>query len=138
MQVAAEVEARGTVLLVEDNRETAEILAEVLRDEGVRVVAEVTGVRALAALERMRPQRPDVVLLDHHLPDMDADELASRYRDGPGPHAPLILVTAAYRPEQLAVEMGADALLAKPFDLGALLECVDRYLPVRHGPLVRG
>jgi two-component system, OmpR family, response regulator len=118
--------SRGTVLLVEDSTEMADVVSEVLQDEGFAVTVAASGNRGLEALAG---GAPDVVLLDHQLPDMDGGRFASLYRATPGPHVPLVLVTAAYRPEEIAASIGADAVLSKPFNLEALLALLDRYLP---------
>jgi CheY-like chemotaxis protein len=70
---------------------------------------------------------PDVILLDMKMPVMDGWELARVYRQSPGRHAPIVVMTAARDAAQRAAEVAADGHLAKPFDLDDLFRVVDQY-----------
>ena len=114
------------MLVVEDDRGIADLVAAALGAEGHRPTLAGRGTAALGLLERDGPP-PDVVLLDLGLPDMDADEFVRRYRALPGPHAPLIVFSAvdAVVAAQATERLGASGLLTKPFDLDTLLAVVE-------------
>jgi two-component system, chemotaxis family, chemotaxis protein CheY len=121
------------VLVVEDDAYLRPMVAELLDWEGHEAVTAGNGREALLALERMDGQGghshapPDVILLDMRMPVMDGWQFARAYRERPGPKAPVVVMTAASDAEKWAREVGADDYLAKPFDLAALLETVNRF-----------
>ena len=112
------------VLVVEDDTAIREFVAEALADEGHRVRLAGHGA---AALEAVRSAPPDLILLDMRMPVLDGWEFARRYRAAPGPHAPIVCMTAAADAAARAAAIGADATLAKPFDLVALLSVVEHF-----------
>jgi DNA-binding response OmpR family regulator len=120
--------ATARVLVVEDDRALAELLAAALGAEGHDAAVAQRGTAALRLLEQRQPP-PDVVLLDLGLPDMTADEFARRYRALPGPHAPLVVCTGADTvvAAEATQRLSAAGFLAKPFDLDTLLDLVDRH-----------
>lgn len=109
---------------MDDDRGIREFVRTVLADEGYAVTEATDGQEAL---ERVEAQRPDVILLDMRMPVMDGWEFARTYRLQPGPHAPIVIVTAALDVAKDAKEIGADGFLAKPFQLDDLLELVQRH-----------
>ncbi len=110
------------VLLVDDNVDAADLLAQLLRDQGHEV--EVAH-DALAALERFPQFAPDVAVLDIGLPVMDGYELATRLVAN---HAPcrLVAVTGYGQPDDRAraASVGFAVHLVKPVKLSALLEAL--------------
>ena len=58
------------------------------------------------------------------MPVLDGWEFARRYRAGPGPHAPIVVLTAARDAQAQAGEIGADGYLGKPFNVNELLRLV--------------
>lgn len=111
-----------TVLVVEDDPVVRDFVADALRDEGYRVLAATNGAEALRLLDG--GERPALIVLDMNMPVMDGWRFARVYRRTPGPHAPLLVVTAAHDTRRSAEEVGADGYLAKPFDLDQLLDAV--------------
>jgi two-component system phosphate regulon response regulator PhoB len=112
---------RRTVLVVEDDATIRELLTELLDDAGYAVVEAACGQ---AALQLAQEHGPSVVLVDQMLPDMSGLDVLTQLRTH---HAtrdmPVMLVSG--RLEQLtAGAHGADCVLAKPFDIGVLLEHV--------------
>jgi PAS domain S-box-containing protein len=102
------------VLIVEDNEDAAETLADVLRLGGHEVEVAHDGT---AGLRRAAEWRPDAVLCDIGLPGMDGYEVARRLRAaGAGPGTLLVALTGYALPEDLrrAHEAGFDAHLSKP------------------------
>ena len=99
-----------TVLVVEDERDIRELLRRYLVRAGLSVVAASTGAEALLELEEARP---DLVLLDLGLPDIDGREILERAT----PTIPVIVLTArAGLPDRIAgLRAGADDYVVKPF-----------------------
>ncbi len=107
------------VLLVEDEPDLSGPMSIALRRAGFEVAVVHTGMAAIAAAD---DHRPDVVVLDRGLPDMDGTVVAMHLREG-GFTGPLI-VASGNSSEAHAIESraaGADSLLAKPFMLAELV-----------------
>jgi DNA-binding response OmpR family regulator len=107
------------VLLVEDDERISEPLIRVLRAEGFDVEHVAAG---LPALESVSQDRPDLVLLDLTLPDIDGLDVCRKLRVD-HPDLPVIMLTA--RAEEMDVivglNAGADDYVAKPFRLAELV-----------------
>lgn len=112
------------VLVVDDDKGIREFVRTVLADEGYDVTEATDGQEAL---DRVAQRRPDVILLDMRMPVMDGWEFARTYRERPGPHAPIVIVTAALDVAKDAKDIGADGFLAKPFQLDDLLQLVQQH-----------
>lgn len=112
------------VLAIEDDEDIRYVITETLADEGYEVRAVGDGHAALAILAGWRP---DVILLDLLLPDLDARAFrAAQGAGGLGADVPLVVVSASRDAADLAAELGAVAALAKPFDVEDLLATVAR------------
>jgi PAS domain S-box-containing protein len=120
------VERAARVLVVEDNRDTAESLAMLLELLGHRVRAVYDGATALDAA---RANVPDVMVVDIGLPDIDGYEVARRVRRDPDlAHVVLVALTGYGRDEdkQRALAAGFDYHLVKPVSPDALQGLVIR------------
>ena len=85
-----------------------------------------------SAIARIRAARPDAIVLDLMMPGMSGQEFLRLYRQLPGPHAPVIVISAAgYGARQHAAVSGAEAVLAKPFGTDRLLDLVAHCLARR-------
>jgi two-component system KDP operon response regulator KdpE len=106
------------VLLIEDDDRVAEALIGSLQRRGYEVVPARDG---RTGLREAITQRPDVVLLDLGLPDMDGITLLRKLRGASD--VPVIVVTARGTVDDIArgLDIGADDYLVKPFDLGELV-----------------
>lgn len=106
-----------TILLVEDDPDTARSLTKALESSGYRVTAVDTGAEARSIIEHVRP---DLILLDLMLPDTDGLVLTTALKNLT--NSPIIICSA--RQEQvdrvLGLKLGADDFVAKPFDLDEL------------------
>ncbi len=113
------------VLVVEDDPGIRSLLHDILRESGYTVSLAETGD---AALEQMRQQRPDLVLLDLMLPGMNGwTFLRTRERDRELATVPVLVISASGPSGTAhAQELGAPVFLDKPFDIGELLAAVDR------------
>lgn len=117
--------APGSVLAVDDDPSILDLMTDILSGEGYRVVPATNGLEALKVLEGTQPC---VVLLDMRMPTLDGWGFASAMRDR-GLKYPVVVVTAAENARAWAQEIGADAYLAKPFQLKDLLRIVERFCP---------
>ena len=114
------------ILVVDDDPDILEALAEILAGEGFEVRAARHGEEALAHLS---PRPPDLVLLDLMMPVMDGWEFASRMRKNPDwAGIPILVVSADRNVGVKAKEIGAIGYLTKPFELSALLDLVNHWL----------
>jgi two-component system OmpR family response regulator len=111
------------VLVVDDDDTIRELLELALGDAGYDVGSAAEGGAALEMVDRFKPH---LVLLDLRMGGIDGRGFAAAYRARPGRRAPIALVTAVRDPAQAAIELGAQGYLAKPFDLGELLNLVAR------------
>jgi CheY-like chemotaxis protein/two-component sensor histidine kinase len=118
--------AAGIVLYVEDNRSNIRLLERLLaRRPDVRLTTAMTGQ---AALDMVARERPDLILLDLHLPDMKGEEVLRRLWADPGTRSiPVAVLTAdaTIAQKQRTLAAGAVAYLTKPLDLGRLLRLLD-------------
>ena len=107
----------ATVLVVEDDDEVRGVLVRELGSRGYRVQDAADG---RAALERWEAGRPDVVLLDLGLPDMDGLEVIRRIRRDA--MTPIVILSARFaeREKVEALERGADDFVTKPFGVEEL------------------
>lgn len=125
--VAAEAKTKH-VLIVEDDRDIREALAEFLADEGFPSVQVPDGGAALERLRRGGP-RPGVILLDLMMPGMDGFQFrAEQLRDPELASIPVLILSAGARARQAAADLGAAGFVAKPVDLSALLAQLEKYL----------
>lgn len=115
---------RGDVLVVEDDRDMAEALLRLLEISGYHARHSEHG---LAALRAVAERRPALVLLDMLMPVMDGWECARELRARYGNELPIVVVSAAEHLHDRYSEIGADAVLPKPFQLRRLLDIVGRY-----------
>jgi two-component system KDP operon response regulator KdpE len=106
-----------TVLIVEDDPETR---ATIARDLAVRGYRVEQAADARTAIERWEARRPDVVLLDLGLPDLDGLDVIRRIRRDAT--TPIVILSARYleREKVEALERGADDYLTKPFGVDEL------------------
>jgi len=112
------------ILVVDDNEDALDSLAEVLRASGHTVKAVVDGLRALAAVKAFHP---DVAVLDIGLPVMDGYELARRIRQQFGTTAPRLIALTGYGQESdraRARAAGFAEHLTKPVEVDRLLEAL--------------
>ncbi len=110
------------LLVVDDEPRTAELTAELLRRAGYAVEVAVSGTEAL---QRVRSNSPDLMLLDYEMPDMEAPEVLDSLRSGADRVAfPVIILTGArHSPgdQVLGIERGATDYIVKGTDRQVLL-----------------
>ncbi len=125
MDVSTADQRRGaTILVVDDDPGIQAMLIAILEDEGYRVLIARDGAEALALLET---SRPDLIVLDLMMPRMSGQAFAAeRLRRRLHPEVPLMVLTAAARGAEQSAEVGAQAVLEKPFDLPDFLDIINR------------
>ena len=112
------------ILIVEDDRDIRETLADALEQEGFAVTAAFDGLDALEKL-RGADRAPDIVLLDVMMPRMDGVQFAAEMRKTPAWNGiPIVLVTADVHGKSAAREVGAAAFLKKPIKLTSLFDTI--------------
>jgi DNA-binding response OmpR family regulator len=113
-------EAKRTLLIVEDDLDLAEMLTGYFRSQDFEVVSAYRGSEAIQAC---RTGRPDLVILDIRLPDIDGYEVARQLRSNRRTgEIPIIFLTEKRnRADRLqGLELGADDYVTKPFDIQEL------------------
>ena len=115
-----------TVLIIEDDDEIREILAEMLAERGYPVATARNGVEGLAALRSGDP--PCVVLLDLMMPVMDGWTVRAEMLADPAlAHIPVVVVSGAADLEQKSSQLQAARVITKPVKWPVLLESVRTY-----------
>ena len=113
------------VLIVDDERETNDLLASLIQARGFEPVQLLEGRRVLEAVRR---HRPDLVLLDLMMPDLDGFEVCAQLKhDRQTNLIPVLMVTALNDPDHRTrgVRVGANGYLAKPFTTEGLFRAID-------------
>ncbi|MBS0444536.1 MAG: PAS domain S-box protein [Proteobacteria bacterium] len=120
---------RRIVHYVEDNETNVEVMRGILAQRPqVEMQVSVTGLDSLAAI---RAHRPDLILLDMHLPDIGGLELLHHFKQDPGTATiPVVVVSADALVQQIeaAFEAGASHYLTKPVSVAELLTVLDTLL----------
>jgi class 3 adenylate cyclase len=119
-----------TILVVDDTPANVRLLEEMLVARNFGVLVATSGAEALDAVRR---HRPNLVLLDVQLPDIDGFEVCSRLRaDRATATLPVVMVTASVGRERVrALECGADDFLSKPFDQAELFARIHSLVKIR-------
>lgn len=131
MSIAEQVGTQARVLVVDDDAAIRRMIVAALRREGTYAFLEAANGKD--ALDLMRGEHPDVVVLDLMMPILSGwDVLRERSHDASIRKIPIILVSANRDPEiATAVDAGICAFLPKPFDITALSALVRSCIPVR-------
>lgn len=121
---------KGKVLVVEDYDDSREFIKFLLEDYGFDVLEATNGYEAVEAVKR---QAPDLILMDIAMPVMDGLTAARRIRqEKEFQKLPIIAITAqSENVKGSAFEAGCDALISKPLDFDDLKPMLNRYLPPR-------
>lgn len=118
----------GTVLVVEDSPTQREMISELLKDSGLKVIVAVDGVEAL---EQVQGHAPDLVILDIIMPRMNGYEVCRRLRNDFKTQKLAVVMCSAKKEEfdrYWGLRQGADAYIAKPFHPQELVGTVKQLL----------
>jgi DNA-binding response OmpR family regulator len=110
------------VLVIDDDKDTNELMCEVARMRGLSVLSAETRTEAVPLLD----QSPDIVLMDCQMPGMSAADFLQVVRQKKA--IPIILVTAVSDGLEKAERLKVEKYFAKPFDVAALGDCVEALL----------
>lgn len=117
-----------TILLAEDNELNIITITDYLQSQGYRVVVARNGIEAI---ERVRETRPNLILMDIQMPEMDGRQATRHIRaDADLSTTPIIALTALTMPgdRERCLAAGADDYLSKPVSLDDLLQTIEAHL----------
>lgn len=118
-----------TIVVADDDPDIRRLVAEILRDEGYRVLVAANGQEALALV---RARAPALVLLDLQMPLLNGWEVLEQLRRE-DIRVPVVFMTAAYRARVEAERHRVAGFLAKPFDVDDLLAVVAQHTAPAEG-----
>ena len=113
-------DTRQKILIVDDELDALTALKRALEADNYNIVEAADG---LSAIEKVKTEKPDVVLLDLMMPEMDGIEACKHLKSDPKyKHIPIIMLTAKGEIDNKieGIEMGADDYVTKPFNLHEL------------------
>lgn len=122
------------ILLADDEPDILKAFSVRLTSRGYEVLHATNGQEALAVA---RAQRPDLVILDQHMPPMDGSEVCQRLKGDPDCQAiPVLLLTATsgYELQELKVHSGADYVMVKLVSSDYLLVVIEELFTRRAPP----
>ncbi|HWQ11701.1 MAG TPA: response regulator [Roseiflexaceae bacterium] len=117
--------AQPTILVVDDDRPSRELIAAILTEAGYHVEGAADGASALG---RIATDPPDVLLLDYAMPRMSGRDVLQRLQQMGMQHLPVIVLSASLHAASCLAE-GATLLVRKPFTLQELCDAVAQCLP---------
>lgn len=115
--------ARELILLVEDDTTTRQLYSQFLLTKSYRVITAVNGIEAVQMVNRMKP---DLILLDIMMPELDGIGACLKIRESIGDATPIVFVTAQNNAVMIrkALEAGGNDIMIKCTDLSSVLERV--------------
>lgn len=120
--------SKKKILVVEDEESLLKLESILLTSKGYEVQGVTTGQ---AALDAIAEEKPDLVLLDIMLPEMDGFEVCRRIKENPQTNdLPVVMLTAKKSREDMArgQQVGADWYITKPFKSVNVIETIQRFL----------
>lgn len=130
---------KARVLIVEDNKESIDLLVYFLKPAGYEIETAADGIEAIEMVERTPP---DIILLDIMLPRLNGFQVCERLKKNERTfHIPIIMITALreLKDKIRSLEAGADDFISKPFDSVELLARVKSLLRLKfyHDELIK-
>lgn len=128
--------SKGHVLVVEDNLDNYELVRTILEFAGYDSFLAVNGRDGVNAA---RKQKPDLILMDMALPEMDGWDATKQIRNDPETaHIPMVALSAHTLPRerQRAIDAGVDAYLSKPFDANQFIALIESTLGHSKGRVI--
>lgn len=122
---------KATILYVEDNLENRTLVRRILTSEDYEVLE---AINAYEALKLLKTARPDLILMDINMPEMDGYTLTAKIKSMPGfERIPILALTANVMrgDKEKTLEAGCDGYIQKPLDIDHLIREVERFLPRR-------
>jgi signal transduction histidine kinase len=124
--------SESVILVVDDVHQNIQVVVSILRKVGYSLMPATSGT---VALQRVKGKRPDLILLDLMMPDMDGLEVCRRLKTDPATRdIPVIFLTASNEMNHLVqgLEAGAVDYITKPFNPPELLARVRTHLELKH------
>jgi two-component system, cell cycle response regulator DivK len=121
----------ATILYIEDNSDNRLLVRRVLLAEGYDVIEAENATKALGLIAL---NRPDLILMDINMPDIDGYTLTARIRSMPGfERVPIVALTANVMrgDREKSLEAGCDGYIQKPIDIDLLPAQILRYLRIK-------
>ncbi len=122
---------KATILYVEDNSDNRALIRRVLQAEGYQMIEAGSAKDALTMIETARP---NLILMDINMPDMDGYTLTARIKKTPGFDViPIVAVTANVMrgDREKSLEAGCDGYIQKPIDVDQLPFQINRFLEAK-------
>lgn len=122
---------KTTILYVEDNLENRVLVRRILTSENYMMLE---AVNASDALNLLKDARPDLILMDINMPEMDGYTLTAKIKAMPGfERVPILALTANVMrgDKEKTLEAGCDGYIQKPLDIDQLIREIERFLPRR-------
>jgi two-component system cell cycle response regulator DivK len=122
---------KTTILYVEDNTDNRTLVRRILLSQDYSLLE---AVNAFDALNILKNSRPDLILMDINMPDMDGYTLTAKIRSMPGfERVPILALTANVMrgDKEKTLEAGCDGYIQKPLDIDQLIREVERFLSRR-------
>ncbi len=122
------MDTKKTIMVVDDNPDIITIVRTILEGKGYSVMSAYSGPELLTQLEG---QKPDLIVLDIMMPQMDGLEVLTRLKGAPDTSSiPVILLTAKVQYEDVlgGYKLGADYYITKPFTSTQLLNGINLLL----------
>jgi chemosensory pili system protein ChpA (sensor histidine kinase/response regulator) len=129
--IAESERSRPLIMVVDDSLTVRKITSRHLQKQGMDVMVAKDG---LDAVEQLRQQIPDVMLVDIEMPRMDGYELTTNVRSDPTlRHIPIIMITsrAGAKHKDRAMQLGVDLYMSKPYQEDELLRSIETMLTRR-------
>jgi two-component system cell cycle response regulator DivK len=124
-------ENKGTILYVEDNPDNRLLVRRILLSEDY-LLLEATDAKD--ALNVLKTARPDLILMDINMPDMDGYTLTAKIKSLPGfERVPILAVTANVMrgDKEKTLEAGCDGYIQKPLDIEQLTREIEKFISRR-------
>jgi two-component system cell cycle response regulator DivK len=118
----------ATILYVEDNLDNRTLVRRILMAEGYTLIE---AVNATQALDILQSTRPNLILMDINMPDMDGYSLTAKIKNTPGLESiPIVAMTANVMrgDRERSLEAGCDGYIQKPIDIDKLPDQVEHFL----------
>lgn len=125
--VGSDTQTQIRILVVDDEEDILLLISRVLKERGYHVI---TAMRGLEAIEKVKLEKPDIVILDAMLPEVHGFDICKKIKGSRRyGHIPVIMISAIYRGWRYAKDLkesyGVDDFIEKPFKISDLLEKVE-------------
>ena len=121
-------EDKGTILYVEDNPDNRMLVRRILLSEDYGLMEATNAAEAMEAIQKTKP---DLILMDINMPDMDGYTLTAKIKTTPGfENVPILALTANVMrgDKEKTLEAGCDGYIQKPIDFDELIREIERFL----------